>query len=283
MKMGMKLDEMYHGYNLPAKFKIGVSGCPNSCADSWIRDIGLIGTKKGWKVVVGGNGGRNPRIAHLFAENLNDDEALGLVKRIIDYFKDLKNPGRIGKYINEIGVEEFKRQIGISESISGEGQVDLGQINKKALYNISYGLYVVGSVKDGKFNAQIANTVIQVTSNPPKISVTLNKENLTHEYIKASGVFSVSILSQNTPLPFIGRFGFQCGRDIDKLSGVEYVLGKTGAPVILENALAVIEAKLVDSLDVGTHTIFVGEVVASDVVKQGTPMTYDYYHKIKKR
>lgn len=282
VKLGIKLDEMYHGYNLPAKFKIGVSGCPNSCADSWIRDIGLIGTKNGWKLVVGGNGGRDPRIAHLFAENLTDEKALELVQKIIDKFKDLPKPGRIGKYINDIGVEEFKREIGISATTSGEGKVDLNEINKKALYNISYGLYVVGSVKDGKVNAQIANTVIQVTSNPPKISVTLNKENLTHEYIKDSGVFSVSILSQDTPLPFIGRFGFKCGRDIDKCDGVEYVLGKTGSPIILENALAVIEAKVVDSLDVGTHTIFVGEVVASDVIKQGTPLTYDYYHKIKK-
>ncbi len=282
IKMGLKLDEMYHGYKLPAKFKIGVSGCPNACADSWIRDIGLIGTKKGWKLVGGGNGGRDPRIAHVLAENLNDEQALELIQKIIQKFENVKKPSRIGKYINEIGIEEFKREIGISDTTSGEGQVDLTNINEEALYNLTYGLYVVGSVKDGKVNAQIANTVIQVTSEPPKISVTLHKNNLTHEYIKDSGVFSVSILSQDTPPHFIGTFGFKSGKDVDKFSNVKYVVGKTGAPIIVENALAVMEAKVVGSLDIGTHTIFVGEVVASDVVKKGTPLTYEYYHKIKK-
>ncbi len=112
--MGMKLDELYHGYNLPAKFKIGVSGCPNCCADSWVRDIGLIGTKKGWKLVVGGNSGAKPRIAHLLAEGLNDDEALKLIEKIIGRFKEHTKPQRIGKLINDIGIDKFKEEIGLS-------------------------------------------------------------------------------------------------------------------------------------------------------------------------
>ncbi len=111
--MGLKLDEMYHGYSLPAKFKIGVSGCPNCCADSWVRDIGLIGTKKGWKVVVGGNSGSKPRIAQLLAEGLSDDEAIELVKKVIDRFKEHKRPQRIGKLINDIGIDRFKKEIGL--------------------------------------------------------------------------------------------------------------------------------------------------------------------------
>ncbi|WP_461834025.1 NAD(P)/FAD-dependent oxidoreductase [Desulfothermus sp.] len=114
VKVGLKLDELYHAYNLPAKFKIGVSGCPNCCADSWFKDIGLIGTSKGWQVVVGGNGGSKPRIADLIAQELSDDAALNLIQKIIDTFKEKDKPGRIGTYIDKVGIEKFKQEIGIS-------------------------------------------------------------------------------------------------------------------------------------------------------------------------
>ncbi len=87
-------------------------------------------------------------------------------------------------------------------------------MNVKALYKLGYGLYVVTSKKGDRFNGQIANTVIQITSEPPTIAVSINKENLTHEFIKESGVFTASILSQDTPLSFIGHFGFKSGRVI---------------------------------------------------------------------
>lgn len=142
-------------------------------------------------------------------------------------------------------------------------------------------MYVICSVRDGKMNGQIANTVFQVTSDPPRVSVTLNKENLTHDFVTTSKVFTVSILSEETPMPFIGTFGFKSGRDIDKLSGVKYRIGVAGAPVVLENAVSVLECKIVGSMDVGTHTIFIGEIVDAQVVAQGNAMTYDYYHKMK--
>ncbi len=280
--MGLKLDEMYHGYSLPAKFKIGVSGCPNCCADSWVRDIGLIGTKKGWKVVVGGNSGSKPRIAQLLAEGLSDDEAIELVKKVIDRFKEHKKPQRIGKLINDIGIDRFKKEIGLSVAEQIAEKIDTSKINEKALHNIGYGLYIVGSVKDGKINAQIANTVFQVTAEPPTVAVSINKNNLTHEYIKESGVFSISILSQETPLPFIANFGFNSGRDKNKFESVEYKTGKTGAPIILENTIAFIEARVIEEMSVGTHTIFVGQVESADVLRAGTPMTYAYYHQVKK-
>lgn len=280
--MGMKLDEMYHGYNLPAKFKIGVSGCPNCCADSWVRDIGLIGTKKGWKMVVGGNSGSRPRIAQILAEGLSDDEAVELVKKIIDRFKKHTKPQRIGKLINDIGIDKLKKEVGLSVAEEIAKKIDTSAINPKALYNIGYGVYIVGSVKDGKPNAQIANTVFQVTSEPPTVAVSINKSNLTHEYIKESGVFSISILSQETPLPFIANFGFSSGRDKDKFADVEYKTGKTGAPIVLENAIAFLEARVIEETSVGTHTIFVGQVESADVIRTGTPMSYAYYHQVKR-
>jgi len=155
-------------------------------------------------------------------------------------------------------------------------------MNLKALYLISYGLYVIGSRKGDRLNGQTANTVIQVSSQPPTISVCINKGNLTHEFIKDSGVFTVSVLSQDTPLSLIGRFGFKSGRDVDKFDGVNYRVGETQAPIVLDHTLAYMEAKVIKDVDAGTHTIFIGELVGADVMKEGEPMTYAYYHQVKR-
>lgn len=155
-------------------------------------------------------------------------------------------------------------------------------MNLQALYKIGYGVYVVCSHDGDKINGQIANTVIQVSSEPPKVAVAINKKNLTHEYIEKSGAFTASILSQETHLTFIGQFGFKSGRDINKFEGVQYRKGETGAPIVLDNALAYLEAKLTNAVDVGTHTLFIGEVVAAEIIKEGEPMTYAYYHIVKR-
>lgn len=154
-------------------------------------------------------------------------------------------------------------------------------MNIKALYKIGYGLYVVTSKKGSTFNGQIANTVFQVTSEPPTVAVSINRNNLTWQFIKESRVFAASVLSQDAPLTFIGRFGFRSGRDSDKLNGVEYKIGNTGAPVVLQYATAYLEARVTQEMDVGTHTIFVGEVVNAEVISDEACMTYDYYHQIK--
>jgi len=154
-------------------------------------------------------------------------------------------------------------------------------MNLQALHKVSYGLYVVCSKKDGKFNGQIANTIFQVCSEPPIIAAALNKQNLTNEFVSASKVFSVSILSQDTPLSFIGSFGFKSGRDVDKFKGVGYKIGETGVPVVLDNAVAYLEAKVLNQMDVSTHTIFAAEIVAADVIKEGELMTYAYYQQVK--
>ena len=280
--IGMKLDELYHGYELPSKFKIGVSGCSNCCAESWVKDIGLIGTKKGWKVVVGGNAASRPMIAQVLAEGLTDDEALDIIKRTIERFKRYTKPLRLGKLILEVGIDALKREIGIETETAVSKKIDTSKINANSFFNINYGLYIVGSVKDGKPNAQIANTVFQVSDEPPTIAVSINKNNLSYEYIKKTGVFSVSILSEETPMPFIANFGFKSGRDVNKLGEIEYKQGTTGAPIIMDNVLSFVEAKVVSEISVGFHTIFIGQVQSADVIRQGTPMTYTYYHKVKK-
>jgi len=155
-------------------------------------------------------------------------------------------------------------------------------MNLKVLRNCTYGLYVIGSRKGDRLNGQIANTVFQVASEPPTIAVSINKQNLTHEFITGSKVFTASILSQDTPLSFIGHFGFKSGREVDKLKDVKYKLGETKAPIVLDHSLAYLEAKVIHQVDVGTHTIFIGEIVGADVIGEGEPMTYAYYHQVKR-
>ena len=155
-------------------------------------------------------------------------------------------------------------------------------MNTKALQKISYGVYVVCSVNGDKMNGQIANTIFQVASEPPTIAVSINKNNLTHEYIKKSGVFTASILCQDTPLSFIGNFGFKSGKDINKFEGINYKIGTTGAPVVTDYATAYMEVRVTKEIDVGTHTMFIGELVDADVLTEDVCMTYEYYHQVKR-
>jgi flavin reductase (DIM6/NTAB) family NADH-FMN oxidoreductase RutF/rubredoxin len=155
-------------------------------------------------------------------------------------------------------------------------------MNFNALRKISYGLYIIGSYKGDKRNGQVANTIIQVTSEPPALAVAINKNNLTHEFIKATGVFSASVLNQSTPVPFIGRFGFRSGRDGDKLKDLDVKKGVTGAPVVIDYATAYYEVEVVQQFDVGTHTLFIGRVSAAEILTEEACMTYDYYQQVKR-
>ena len=154
-------------------------------------------------------------------------------------------------------------------------------MDKNTLYKISYGMYVVSSKKEAKLNGQIANAVLQVTAEPAQISVCINKDNLTHQFIQESRVFTVSILEQDVPMEFIGHFGFKSGKEIEKFKGIDYKLGITGAPVVIRNCLGYLECEVTNSMDVGTHTVFIGKVVEAQVTRDGQPMTYAYYHQVK--
>lgn len=111
--LGLKLDEKYHGLQLPAKMKIGVSGCPFSCAESAVRDIGFVGDNIGFKCYVGGSASAAPRIGDLIAEGLSEEEALALTEKIIYYLQEKNSKKRIGRLIEEIGIETFKSEIGL--------------------------------------------------------------------------------------------------------------------------------------------------------------------------
>ena len=153
------------------------------------------------------------------------------------------------------------------------------ELDRKVFRDISYGLYIVTSRDGARFNGQIVNTVIQVTSDPARVAVIINKKNLTHEYITNSRVFGVSVLEESAPLAFFGPFGFRSGRDIDKLAKVQYKEGTTGCPLVVEHCLSILEARMFDQIDLGTHTIFIGDAVSGETLKSGRPLTYHYYHE----
>jgi flavin reductase (DIM6/NTAB) family NADH-FMN oxidoreductase RutF/rubredoxin len=155
-------------------------------------------------------------------------------------------------------------------------------MDSKVFQKLGYGLYVVSSKKGDKINAQIANTVFQLTSEPAVLGIGLNKNNLTHEYVSASGVAVVSILGQRTGMDLIGRFGFKSGRDADKFAGASYKPAPAGAPVITDPAVVGwIEMKVTQSIPLSTHTLFICEATNGEILTQDALLTYADYHRMK--
>ena len=110
--LGLELEKLYVGMDLPAKVKIGVSGCPFCCAESYVRDIGLIGRKKGWVVTFGGNSGGRPRIGDVIAEDVGDDEAVALVRRCLEYYRDnVDKKLRTARFVEKKGIDAIKQAI----------------------------------------------------------------------------------------------------------------------------------------------------------------------------
>ena len=156
-------------------------------------------------------------------------------------------------------------------------------MNHEAFYKITYGLYVVSSTNGSQSNGHVANTAFQVTAKPARFAVACNKDNFTCDLISQSQVFAISILQQDTKAELIGLFGYKSGRTVNKYASVRHRIGQTGAPILLEDTLAWFECRVVQTLDVGTHLLFVGEVVDGDVIDSTQPpLTYAYYRDVKK-
>lgn len=122
---------------------------------------------------------------------------------------------------------------------------------------------------------------MQITADPPTLAVSINKENYTHELISKSKKFTISILDKETPMSLIGTFGFKCGRTTNKMEHVTCIQNKTMIPIVTDHTIAYIEVTLINNVDVGTHTIFIGEVRNAELLTDAEPMTYEYYHKVK--
>lgn len=152
---------------------------------------------------------------------------------------------------------------------------------KKAIYKMSYGMYIITSRNGEKINGQACNTAFQITGDPMRVAIGINKNNLTGEYIQASGIFAINILGLETH-SLIKRFGYRSGRDFDKFEGIEFSSGNTGSP-LLDGVLGYLECRVIPEkiVDCGTHWLFVADVVTGKLLNNEEPMTYDYYRKTK--
>jgi len=156
-------------------------------------------------------------------------------------------------------------------------------INFEALFKISYGLFIVSSGDKNRGNGFISNTVFQVTAEPAKFAACCNKNNYTADFIKKYNAFSVSVLHQDTSPEIFGRFGYKSGRETDKMQGMSVRYGVTGVPIVMNDCIAFLECRLEQTVDVGTHLIFIGELVQSVIVDDTkVPITYNYYRQVKK-
>lgn len=151
-----------------------------------------------------------------------------------------------------------------------------------AFFKLSYGVYIVSSASGSRRSGCVVNTVTQVTAEPPKVVVSVSKENFTCQLIKESGFFNVTVLEQEAPMELIRRFGFISGRDEDKFSEIPYLLDGNRIPYPTESAAAVLSCKVINEIDLDTHILFVGLVQEANVLSQAPVMTYAYYHEEKK-
>lgn len=156
-------------------------------------------------------------------------------------------------------------------------------IQFEALFKISYGLYIVSSGNKNRGNGFISNTFFQVTAEPPRFASCCNKENFTASLIQETGAFSVSVIHTETDPEIIGRFGYKSGKDTDKMAGLNIKYGETGVPIVLNDCIAFLECKVIQTIDVGTHYMFIGELLQSEIIDNTKEaLTYSYYRQVRK-
>lgn len=152
-------------------------------------------------------------------------------------------------------------------------------MDNKALFKLSYGVFVLSSKSGDKVNACVTNTCIQVANDPVRIAISVLNTNLTCDYIKDSGVFSVSVLDKTCIFDTVKHFGMQSGRDVNKFEGVKLPIDLNGVPYLPWSTNSVLSAKVLESIDLGTHTLFIAEAVDMKVLSDNEPLTYADYHK----
>ncbi len=154
-------------------------------------------------------------------------------------------------------------------------------MNSKAMYNLTYGLFVLTSKDSEKPNGCIVNTAMQHTTEPNCISITVNKQNYTEKLIELSGVFNISFIDESADFSLFKHFGFRSGRDVDKFADFDkesFAIASNGIPYITKGCNSYLCCEVMDSIDMGTHILFLAKVVDGDVISDKPSMTYAYYH-----
>lgn len=150
-------------------------------------------------------------------------------------------------------------------------------MDNTALFKLSYGLFVLTARQGEKDNGCIVNTVMQITDDPKRIVVGVNKQNLTHDMILDTGIFNVSVLSEEATFWFFEHYGFQSGRDVDKFANLPEARTANGIRFVEGCTNAVISGKVIQTVDCGTHTLFIADVTEAKVLDNAPSVTYQYY------
>ncbi len=155
-------------------------------------------------------------------------------------------------------------------------------MDKKALYQLTYGVFLLSTKAGDKVNGCITNTCIQVANSPTRVAISVLNTNYTCDLIKESGIFALSLLDNTCTFQTIKHFGFQSGRDVDKLDGLTLPTDVNGVPYLAWQTTAVISCKVLESTDLGSHTLFIAEVVDAKLLNDNAPLTYaDYQANVK--
>ena len=159
-------------------------------------------------------------------------------------------------------------------------QGEESEMDNRAMFKLGYGLYVLTAKDGSKDNGCIINTAIQVTTTPNRISVTVNKQNYTHDMIHKTGEFNLSVLTTEAPFDVFRHFGFQSGKNVDKFDGYEGAeRSDNGICYLTGPANAYLSGKVIQELDLGTHTMFIADVTAAEVLNDVPSVTYTYYQE----
>ncbi|MBQ4650396.1 MAG: flavin reductase [Firmicutes bacterium] len=214
----------------------------------------------------------------------------GLMKKILSECKDMTfvgdmitlksslKPGQDAE-IDALVEAIYNTVPRFEKPVVNEAAVAAAEIDPVAMQKLSYGLFVLTAKSGEKDNGCIINTAAQLTDTPKRINIAVNKANYTHDIIMATGLFNVSVLAQNAPFDMFKRFGFQSGKDTDKFAGYEEHIARSanGLVYVTEGTNSFISAKVIESYDYGTHTLFVAEVTEATVIGEEPSVTYAYY------
>ncbi len=150
-------------------------------------------------------------------------------------------------------------------------------MDNRAFFKIGYGLYVLSVRENNRDNACIINTVCQVTMSPSRITLAVNKQNLTHDILRRTGIFNISILTQKAPFDIFKHFGYQSGNNVDKFMGRSDPRAENGVIYLPDYTNAILEGKIITETDLGSHTLFLAEITDTKVLSDEPSVTYDFY------
>lgn len=154
-------------------------------------------------------------------------------------------------------------------------------MNTTALFDLTYGLYIISAKENQKINGCVVNTVMQITAEPERLVTVINKGSLTHDMILHTGQFNVSILAKDTPMETVALFGFRSGRKMDKFAKLSFDIDDAGIPYLRQNSIGMLSCRVVETIDADTHTIFVAEIVEDLILDEREPLDYTYYRSVK--